>query len=176
VEERLVELMADSHVDVLGSLPRGVLRHLVQGKLARIAGKRPKAPTYELRIQVPNMSYEFDGQGLADGDLKPRKIGGKFYLISFATYHPGKTKPWVGAHVAGKKQALKIDRDRKGLRADKEFCRLALPTKRSLKEGRHLPHPVWVARVKQADEGKRVGSDRWLLLDEMRGLEESLLG
>jgi hypothetical protein len=125
---------------------------------------------------VPNTSYEFDGRGLADGDLKPRKIDGKFYLITFATYSSGDPKPWAGEHVVGKNQALKVDRDRKGLLTDKEFCRVALPTKAMLKAGKDIPHPIWVARIKGTDEGDRVGSDRWQLLDEIEGLERSILG
>jgi len=176
VEERLVDLMADSHVSVLGKLPAGVLRYFIRGKLAGLAKEKTAASTYELRLQVPNMSYEFDGQGLADSDLTPRRIDGKFYLITFATYSSGDAKPWVGEHVVGKKQALKVDRDRKGVLTDKEFCRVALPTKAMLKAGRDLPHPIWVARIKGTDEGDRVGSDRWQLLDEIEGLERSILG
>jgi hypothetical protein len=121
------------------------------------------------------MSYEFDGRGLADGDLKPTKIDGKFYLITFATYHDGDPKPWAGPHVSGKKQALRVDRDRKGVATDQEFCRIALPTKATLKGGQLLPHPIWVARIKGTDKGARVGSDRWLLLNEVVGLEGTIL-
>jgi len=176
VEGRLVDLIADSHVSVLGKLPAGILRYFIQGKLAGLAREKTEASTYELRLQVPNMSYEFDGEGVADPDLKPRKIDGKFYLITFATYSSGEPKPWAGEHVVGKKQALKVDRDRKGVITDKEFCRVALPTKAMLKEGKDLPHPIWVARTKGTDEGDRVGSDRWRLLDEIEGLERSILG
>lgn len=176
VEGRLANLMAESHVDVLGKLPAGVLRYFIQGKLVRLAKEKTPASTCELRLQVPNMSYEFDGRGLADGDLKPRKVGGKFYLITFAAYNDGDPKPWTGQHVVGKKQALKVDRDRKGVLTDKEFCRVALPTKAMLKEGEDLPHPVWVARIKGTDEGGRVGSDRWQLVDEVEGLERTIAG
>ena len=173
-EDRLVDLLADSHVDVLGKLPAGILRYLIRGKLGRLA-KEGASESYELRLQVPNMSYEFDGPGLANRDLTPKKINGKFYLITFATYTSGDPKPWTGAHVVGKKQAIKVDRDRKGVLNDREFCRVTPPTKAMLKEGRHLPHPVWVARIKGSDEGTRVGSDRWRLLDEVEGLEKTLL-
>ena len=97
-------------------------------------------------------------------------------VITFATYTSGDTKPWSGAHVVGKKQALKVDRDRKGVLSDKEFCRVAMPTKSMLKEGRLLPHPVWVARIKGTDEGTRVGSDRWKTWDVVQGLDRTLLG
>ncbi len=174
-EDRLVQLIADSHIDLLGALPSGVLRYLLRGRLATMASEKPRPTTHELRLQVPNMSYEFDGRGLADGDLKPRKIDGRFFLITFATYHDGDPKPWDGPHVSGKKQALRVDRGRKGVPTDKEFCRVTLPSKAALKEGQHLPYPVWVARIKKGDEGSRVGSDRWQLQDDVVGLEKTVL-
>ncbi|MCJ7628746.1 MAG: hypothetical protein MUO50_10210, partial [Longimicrobiales bacterium] len=175
VEDRLVDVISDSHVHILGKLPTGILRYFVRGKLARLAREKRSASTYELRLQVPNMSYEFDGRGLADGDLKPQKIGGKFYLITFASYEEGDPEPWSGPQVVGKKPALKVDRDRKGVIPDKEFCRVALPTKAMLKKGKTLSHPVWVARIRGSDEGERVGSDRWQLVDEVEGLERTVL-
>lgn len=174
-EDRLVQLVADSHVGLLGALPAGVLRYLIRGRLAGLAKERPKPPLYELRLQVPNMSYEFDGRGLVDVDLTPRKIDGKFYLITFATHDEGDPKPWRGPNVSGKKQALRVDRDRKGVSTDREFCRVTLPTKAILKGGQHLPYPIWVARISKADKGKRIGSDRWRLLDEVVGLDRKLL-
>jgi len=174
VEDRLANLIADSHVDILGRLPAGVLGYFIRGKLVRLAKEKTPAATYELRLQVPNMSYEFDGRGLGGRDLTPRKVGGKYYLITLATYNDGDAKPWTGQHVVGKRQALKVDRDRKGVLTDKEFCRVALPTKAMLTEGKNLPHPVWVARIKGTDKGNRVGSDRWQLLDEVEGLERTI--
>jgi len=175
VEKRLVELMADSHVDLLGNLPAGVLRFLVKGRLARFAQENGSARTHEFRLQVPNMSYELDGQGLADNDQKPRKIDGKYYLITLLNHEPGEEKPWTGLHLAGKKPALKVDKNKKGLQADKEFCRVTLPTEAMLADSCTLPHPVWVARIKGSDNGKRISPDRWKLAADVRGLEETLM-
>ena len=138
--------------------------------------ERKNRSTWELRLEVPSKDYEFDGEGWADRDLGPVKMGDRFYLITFATYTDGETRPWSGYHVSPKSRALKVDRDRKGPRKDKEFCKVRLPTKAMLKTAESLPYPVWVARVKQTDGGGVVPSDRWELLDEVRGLEASILG
>jgi len=175
VEDRLVDAITDSHAGLLGRLPKAIVEHFIRGKLDHLAGDAANTQTCELRLQVPNLSYEFDGLGLTDQDQKPRKIDGKYYLITFASYRPGEQKPWSGLHVVGKKQALKVDRDRKGVLPDEEFCRMALPTKAMLKEGKGLAHPIWVARIKSTDEGKRVSSKRWRLLDEVAGLEQGIL-
>ncbi|RLC07973.1 MAG: hypothetical protein DRI24_24065 [Deltaproteobacteria bacterium] len=176
VENRLVELLADSHMDLVGRLPIGVLRYFVQGKLTRLAKEESPSESCELRLQVPNMNYEFDGGGLADTDLKPRKIAGKYYLITYGTYRRDENKPWTGPHILGKKQIMRVDRDRKGVRSDKGFCRVDLPAKGLVTKGRSLPHPIWVARIKGSDEGERVGSSRWKLINGVEGLDRNLLG
>ena len=175
VEKRFIELLADSHVDILGRLPAGVLRHLVRGRLTRFALEKGSKKAVELRIRVPNLSYEFDGGGITDDDLKPRKINGRYYLITFAEFTAGEARPWSGSHVASKKQTLKLDRNRKGPRPDKEFCRLSLPTEAMLEESQGEPHPIWVARVKRSDEGARLGPRRWKLRTEVEGLDRALL-
>lgn len=176
LEGRLVHMIADSHVDILGAVPAGALRFFIEGRLARLArGKREKA-TYELRLEVPGKEYEFDGEGWGDQDLGPVKIGEKFYLITFATYTQGEPRPWSGHHVAPGKRALSVDRDRRGPLTDKAFCTVRLPTKAMLDHAGHLPYPVWVARIEKTDEGTRVPNDRWELLDEVDGLEGSILG
>jgi hypothetical protein len=175
VEKRFVELLADSHVDILGRLPADVVRHLVRGRLTRFAMEKGAQKRFELRIRVPNLSYEFDGGGITDDDLKPRKINGRYYLITFAEFRAGESRPWSGPHVATKKQTLKLDRNRKGPRIDKEFCRLSLPTGEMLKQCHGVPHPIWVARVKRSDEGARLGHRRWKLRTEVEGLDRDLL-
>ncbi|MGW8266422.1 MAG: hypothetical protein ACWGSQ_08645, partial [Longimicrobiales bacterium] len=176
LEGRLVHMIADSHVDILGAVPASALRFFIEGKLARMArGKREEA-TYELRLEVPGKEYEFDGEGWGDQDIGPVKIGEKFHLITFATYTQGEARPWSGHHVAAGKRALRVDRDRKGPFTDKEFCTVRLPTKAMLDLAAPLPYPVWVARIKKTDEGTMVPTDRWELLDEVAGLEGSILG
>jgi hypothetical protein len=174
VEDRVVDLLADSHLEFVGGLPRGVLKYLVKDKLVGLADEGTDETVHELRLQVPGMRYEWDGSGLPDRDLKPHKIRGNYFLITFATHRPGAKRPWRGPAVAKKKQVLKVDRDRKGFRPDREFCRVALPTPAMLEAGRRVPHPVWVARLKKKDRGHHLGSDRWRLLDEVEGLEGTI--
>jgi len=176
VERRLVHLMADSHVDLLGAIPPGILRLFLAGKLARHAREKKDATTWELRLEVPDMGYELDGEGLADSDLRPRTLDGRLFLITFATYTRGEAGPWTGKHVIRKQRALKVDRNRMAPLTDKWFCTVALPTLEMLREAGMLPYPVWVARIEKGDEGARVPSERWQLLDEVRGLEETILG
>ena len=176
LEGRLVHMIADSHIDILGAVPAGALRFFVEGKLAGLAKGKGEATTCELRLEVPGKEYEFDGEGWGDRDLGPVKIGEKFYLITFATYTRGEGRPWSGHHVEAGKRSLKVDRDRRGPLTDKEFCTVRLPTKVMLESAGHLPYPVWVARIKKTDEGSSVPTDRWELLDEVTGLEASILG
>jgi hypothetical protein len=175
LEGRLVHMIADSHVDIFGAFPAGALRFFIEGKLAGLAKREREAATYELRLDVPGKEYEFDGEGWGDRDIGPVKIGERFYLITFATYTRGEAKPWSGHHVAAGKRVLRIDRDRKGLLTDKEFCTIRLPTRAMLDTADHLAYPVWVARIKKTDEGSAIPSDRWEILDEVKGLEASIL-
>jgi len=176
LEGRLVHMIADSHIDILGALPAGALRFFIEGKLAKMAKEKGKEATYEFRLEVPSKDYEFDGEGWADRDMGPVKIGEKFFLITFATYTQGEAKPWTGKHVAGRRSALKVDRDRKGAMPDKDFCTIRLPPKKILKQADHLPYPVWMARIRKTDEGSLVPSDRWNLVNDVKGLEASILG
>jgi predicted acylesterase/phospholipase RssA len=176
LEDRLARLLAESHVDLLGAIPPRVLRLFLGGKLTGLAREKKDATAWELRLEVPDMSYEFDGEGLADDDIRPRRIGGKLFLITFATYTRGEPRPWSGTHVIRRQRALKVDRDRKGPLPDRLFCTVALPTLEMLNAAASLPYPVWVARIETTDEGTRVPSGRWQLLEEIRGLEETILG
>ena len=176
LEGRLVHMIADSHMDILGAVPAGALRFFIQGKISGLAKEKAQESSYEFRLEVPGKEYEFDGEGWGDRDMGPVKIEEKFYLITFATYTHGAASPWSGHHVAVSKRALKVDRDRKGPLTDKEFCKVRLPTKEMLKTADSLPYPVWVARLKKTDEGSMVPNDRWELMDEVLGLEASILG
>lgn len=176
LEGRLVHMMADSHIDILGAVPAGALRFFIQGKLSGLAREERERWSFELRLSVPTKDFEFDGEGWADQDLGPVKIAGGYHLITFAEYTVGETHPWSGHHVLRKKKALRVDRDRAGPLPDKEFCTIQLPTKPMLEASRTRPYPVFVARIKLTDEGKRVGSERWELVDEVKGLEETILG
>ena len=174
-EGRLAHLLAESNVDFLKAVPARVLRLILAGRLARPAEEKKDVSTWELRLEVPDMSYEFDGEGLTDRVLRPRRIDGKLFLITFATYTRGEPQPWSGRHVMRKQRALRVDRDRKGHLPDRLFCTVALPTLKTLKQAGSLPYPVWVAPIEEADQGSKVSSDRWQLLDEVRGLEETIL-
>ena len=176
LEARLAHLLAESNVDFLRAVPARILRLILAGWLAGQAEKKKGATTWELRLEVPDMSYEFDVGTVAGRDLRPRRIDGKLYLITFATYTRGESRPWSGRHVIRRLRALKVDKDRRTPLPDKLFCTVALPTLKDLKQTAGLPYPVWVAPVVEADEGTRVPSDRWQLLDEVRGLEETILG
>jgi hypothetical protein len=175
VEGRLVHMIADSHVDILGAVPAGALRFFIEGKLAGLAKEKGERWSCELRLQVPTKDFEFDGEGWADQDLGPVRVDDALHLITFAEYAVGERHPWSGSHVLIKKKALRVDRDRKGLLPDKEFCTIQLPTKPMLEKSRKLPYPVFVARIKLTDEGTHVGSDRWQLVDEIQGLEGTIL-
>ena len=176
LEGRLVHMMADSHLDILGALPAGAIRFLIEGKLAGLARENKRKATYEFRLEVPDKEFELDGEGWADRDIGPVKIEDKLFLISFATYTDGDPWPWSGEHVAPKKRALTIDRDRKTPGKDKGFCQIRLPNKEMLKGAERFAYPVWVARIKKTDKGNLVPTDRWTLLEQVKGLEESILG
>lgn len=175
LEGRLVHMIADSHMDILGAVPAGALRFFIEGKLAGMAREKKERWSCELRLRVPTKDFEFDGEGWADQDLGPVKVDGAFLLITFARYTAGKREPWSGAHVMPRRKALRVDRDRKGILPDKEFCTIQLPTKPMLEESGKLPYPVFEARIKLTDEGSHVSSSRWRLVDEVRGLEETIL-
>lgn len=176
LEGRLAHMIADSHIDILGAVPAGVLRLLVQGKLIGLAKEKEKQWRCELRLEVPTKDFEFDGGGWADRDMGPVKVEGAYHLITFARYTVGEPRPWTGNHVLPGRKALKVDRDRRGPLPDKKFCTIQLPTKPMLQKAETLPYPVFIARIKLNDEGKHVKSSRWELADPVRGLEETILG
>lgn len=176
VENRIVDILADSHVDLLSWIPARILRHLVQGKLANLGKEPDDSIRYEIRLEVPSRRFEFDGRGWGDRDQKPRRIDGKFYLITFASYHPNRQKPWTGAHVSGKKQRLRVDRGRKGGITGKRFCTVDLPEEATLERGRTFPYPVLTARVKKSDQGGPIESKRWKMVNLVEGLDRTILG
>jgi hypothetical protein len=175
VEGRLVDILATSHVDLLGWIPARILKPLVQGRLEKLGREGPSPLRYELRLEVPSRKFEFDGQGWGDRDQKPRRIGGRFYLITFATFHPEEEKAWSGPHISRKKQLLRLDRDGKGGIGGRAFCTVALPERSTLEEGRTLPYPVLVARVRKSDKGGRIEAGRWTVVDMIEGLEGTIL-
>lgn len=176
VERRIVDILAGSHVDLLGWIPARILRHLVQGKLAKLGEEPDGSIRYELRIEVPSRRFEFDGRGLGDRDQKPVRIDGKLYLVTFGTYRPGIEEAWAGPHISGKKQLLKVDRRGKGGFTGKRFCTVALPEEGTLKTGRTLPSPILIARVKKSDKGGHMGAKRWTMVDLVEGLDRTILG
>ncbi len=176
VENRIVDVLAGSHVDLLGWIPARILRHLVQGKLARL-GKEPDGSIrYELRLEVPSRRFEFDGRGWGDRDQKPKRINGKFYLITFASYHPDQKQAWTGPHVSGKKQRLRVDRSRKGGLTAKEFCTVELPDANTLENGRTFAYPVLLSRVRKSDKGGHIEAQRWTMADMIEALDRTILG
>jgi predicted acylesterase/phospholipase RssA len=175
LEDRMVDVLAGSHVDLLGWIPARILRHLVQGKLAGFGRESVSSTLYELRLEVPNRKFEFDGRGWGDRDQRPTRINGKLYLITFATRQPGKGKVWGGPHVAKGKQRLRVDRRRKGGVAGKSFCTVALPKESTLKKGKTYSYPILTARVKKSDEGGHIQAKRWTIADGVEALDRNIL-
>lgn len=174
---RIIDLIADSHVPILGAIPKPVLELFLRSKFDALVDGGLKSTRYEFRIQVTDKRFELDGKGLADKDIAPVAIGDKLYLVTFADYTPGKpaTKRWSGVHLKSDSQAIEVFKDAFLVLPDRRFCTIRLPTEQKLAKADTMGYPVFTAVLKSDDEGKPLSSNRWKLADETVGLETRIL-
>ncbi len=109
VLSRVVDMVRASNIPILSAIPKGAIKWL----LGKVTQSESLANTYELRIELPEgiNNLEFDGRGkipgFSDKDIKPIKLHGKLYLITFADFDQMSAK-WHGPHIT-KKQTIHID-------------------------------------------------------------------
>jgi predicted acylesterase/phospholipase RssA len=179
VEDRLARLLAESRAGLRRYVPSPILhrvfRAALAGKLARLA-ETGKETTWELRMQVPDMSFRLRGGRWAERALRPRKMGDKLFLVTFATSTSGEAPTWTGTHITPGKGDLTVDRKRWASLAARRHCTVALPDPGTLEDARRLSQPVLVALVQESHRGTEIPSHRWRPLDGVRGLEETILG
>lgn len=119
-------LTQSSAVQIFPGLDGILLKALAgyaKGKLRRMATERPTRD-FELRIHVPEPSFELDGTGFLN-DLKPIRdpITGALALITYAKLDPDGT--WSGGHITNGSGGPGITVDING--ALTSFCRILLP-------------------------------------------------
>jgi predicted acylesterase/phospholipase RssA len=179
VEDRLARLLAESTLGLRRFVPSRILhrvyRAALAGRLAPLAGM-DRGTTWELRLEVPDMSFRLRGGDLAERSLRPRKVADRIFLITFATSTGGPSPTWAGTHIPGERGVLTVDRKRWAALPARRHCTVALPEPGTLDGTRRLPCPVLGAQVQDADRGNHVPSHRWRPLDGLRGLEETILG
>jgi hypothetical protein len=179
VEDRLARLLAESTMGLRRFVPSAVLhrvfRAALAGRLAHLA-EAGRTKTWELRLQVPDMSFRLRGGHLGERPLRPREVGGKLFLITFATSTGGEAFTWAGTHLFPDQETLTVDRKRWISLPARRHCSVALPHPGTLKGASGLHYPVLVALVQESDRGTEIPFHRWQLMDEVRGLEETILG
>ena len=139
-----------------------------------MASLAPPTERHELRILVPDASYELDARGLGDRDLKPvlPPGSGRLALITFADYEPESGR-WSGPHVDEASQMIAVDRNMRL----KSFCSLRLPAPPMLDEVRRHPCARLTAEVHPTDNGRFGLVGRWSIDSSApRALDESLFG
>jgi len=177
--ERLGDAIERSHlftlVPGLDQLLLGLVARPVERAVQGLGQERSASRSYELRVEVPDRSFELDDRRFGDRDLGPLRLdAGPFTLVTFADFDP-ETGGWSGEHV--ETGALAIGRDGPGPFGDRRFCTLELPPAELLEAADLLPHPVFRARITAEDEGNELPVERWLGPEaDVRPLEETLLG
>jgi predicted acylesterase/phospholipase RssA len=142
---RVAEVLKRSHLEIflpgIDSLIIGVAGGFVRRLLEDVPLDEPRSKLhYELRVNVPDRSYEFDGEGLGDQDIRPVELEPhRFALITFADYDPI-AKTWSGAHLEDGRMI--IDRNLRG-----GSIRLPLPSHADVLSANLTPHPIFVCAL-----------------------------
>jgi predicted acylesterase/phospholipase RssA len=95
--------------------------------------RRGGPTTWELRLQVPDMSFRLRGGHLGERPLRPREVGGKLFLITFASSTGGEAFTWAGTHLFPDQETLTVDRKRWISLPARRHCSVALPHPGTLK-------------------------------------------
>jgi hypothetical protein len=180
--DRVGDMLARSHVLNLGwgldgpalALLGGVIRGIVTG-LAKLG--RP-SQSFELRVRVTGEDYSLDGAGIGH-DVKPKKFGDGWYLVTFAKYYPGTNGAaglWEGPHVAASPngQSVEIDHDELWGAIDKFAFSIRTPDDEVRERANVYPNPALVCDAQSIAPGSREFVCNWDIQPGCTPLEDSL--
>ncbi|MFC3123213.1 patatin-like phospholipase family protein [Agaribacter flavus] len=151
ITARVLSMLKQSNVPVLSSIPTGLIKFAIN----RFGKGTPVAKQFELRIKLPkSLSHlELDGRGkvpgIGDNDIKPVKLNGNFYLITFVDYDK-KTKRWSGEHVSGS-QSINIDQN--GF-IDRHYTSINLPEPTQISVYAQYGYAVFETTLKKVTSGQ----------------------
>lgn len=117
--DRVLNMVSDSHIPFISSIPKFALKLLVN----KVLSGDSLASKVELRIKIPQgLSLELDGRGrlpiIGDKDIHPVQFSGESYLITTAEFKDSK---WVGEHIT-RGNSIIIDKN------NRKFAKIPLPS------------------------------------------------
>lgn len=161
---RVSKMVKQSHLLEIFPGLDGLVLKLVGGylekKIKEMAQETRELIPFELRVRVPDSSFELDGSGIAS-DTKPVRIpdgSANFFLLTYADYDP-LTDRWSGPSIDVSNQLLPIDVNM----ALRTFCRVRLPdlSGRKWEAANRNPHPRFDCAITKGDKGKELPASRW---------------
>lgn len=121
---RILDMVSDSHIPFISSIPKFALKLLV----TKILSADGLANKIELRIKIPKgLKLELDGRGripyIGDKDIHPVQFGGESYLVTTAEF---KDEKWIGEHIH-RGNSIIIDKN------NRKFATIPLPSHAQMK-------------------------------------------
>lgn len=143
----------------------------LKNKLRGMVTEKPRR-TFELRITVPDGSFELDGSGFLN-DLKPVKdpITQALALITYASLNGD--GQWEGGHITenGKDRCINVDING----ALSTFCRIQLPHPDAADAASLSHNPRFDVKLdRAAHKGATIPASAWTIHDGDRPLEDEL--
>ncbi|MDT0582532.1 patatin-like phospholipase family protein [Brumicola blandensis] len=169
VLSRVVDMVRASNIPIVSNIPKGAIKWL----LGKVTQSESLANTYELRIELPEgvNNLEFDGRGkipgLTDKDIKPVKLNGKLFLITFADFDET-TSLWNGPHIS-KQQQIHIDQN--GF-IDKTYASISTPDAALLDELALSGYSVLTTKLKK--QRGRTQKLEWHVAKQLTALSDML--
>lgn len=175
-QSRLMERSA------FGGIVRNKIGSLVDGLIEDIDISGKVSQTFELRVVCLDDDFELNSNGFY-GDIKVEMIKGWPILPVLCNWIVERGKAfsegrWEGPAVT-QHQYLIVERNR--AIADRNYAKIELPTATQLEEARLRPWPIFVLKLKYADDGAgwdgrpSVPSSRWERpMDEVIPLADQL--
>lgn len=161
---RVSKMVKQSHLLEIFPGLDGLVLKLVGGylekKIKQMAEESRELIPFELRVRVPDGSFELDGSGIGS-DTKPVRIpdgSANFFLLTYADYDP-LTDRWSGPSIDISRQLLPIDVNM----ALNTFCRVRLPDVSGGKwrAADRNPNPRFDCAITKGDKGKELPASRW---------------
>jgi predicted acylesterase/phospholipase RssA len=172
--DRMAQVIRGSHAEIVFPGIDRLILALGASALKNATSKAPidepvKRRSFEFRIDVPSDSYEFDGKGIGDRDIRPVSIDGRHVLITFASYDEEKQR-WVGPHLDPKGVKLSIDRN--GVFRDSLALEILMPAVDRIEPAHLNPNPAFACIVTQ--DGGDYRSTDWKVESGVVSLDERL--
>ena len=169
--ERFKQLLVDTRLQIPGSSLADLVGHFVDYRLRNFdIQPQQRTSLYELRIVVPDGSFEIDGFWWLGPDQKPIELGDGHFLLVHAHFDHN-TGQWAAPQLEGDR--LNIHHDSGG--REDFFCSLELPSEDLRREADLKPFPFFELRIEETDQSEEgappLPANRWTVCTDVQALE-----